>query len=195
MKGVGPQNEVAMVELMKPAIGPDGEVIMDNDLSEARFDVVATVGPSSQSQRAATVRSLLGMLQLVQDPQTQQVLLAMAFQNMEGEGISDVRSFFRNQMVKAGILKPTEEEAQALAAAMQNAQPDPQAQYLQAAAAEAMAKASKAQADVVKTVADSELVKAKTVETLARLEMDDQKAAIDAAKGVIEVIRGGPVPQ
>jgi hypothetical protein len=195
MKGVGPQNEVAMVELMKPAIGPDGEVIMDNDLSEARFDVVSTVGPSSQSQRAATVRSLLGMLQLVQDPQTQQVLLAMAFQNMEGEGISDVRSFFRNQMVKAGILKPTEEEAQALAAAMQNAQPDPQAQYLQAAAAEAMAKASKAQADVVKTVADSELVKAKTVETLARLEMDDQKAAIDAAKGVIEVIRGGPVPQ
>ncbi len=195
MKGVGPQNEVAMVELMKPAIGPDGEVIMDNDLSEARFDVVATVGPSSQSQRAATVRSLLGMLQLVQDPQTQQVLLAMAFQNMEGEGISDVRSFFRNQMVKAGILKPTDEEAQALAAAMQNAQPDPQAQYLQAAAAEAMAKASKAQADVVKTVADSELVKAKTVETLARLEMDDQKAAIDAAKGVIEVIRGGPVPQ
>lgn len=184
-----------MVELMKPAIGPDGEVIMDNDLSEARFDVVATVGPSSQSQRAATVRSLLGMLQLVQDPQTQQVLLAMAFQNMEGEGISDVRSFFRNQMVKAGILKPTDEEAQALAAAMQNAQPDPQAQYLQAAAAEAMAKASKAQADVVKTVADSELVKAKTVETLARLEMDDQKAAIDAAKGVIEVIRGGPVPQ
>ena len=70
-----------------------------------------------------------------------------------------------------------------------------QAQYLQAAAAEAIAKASKAQADVVKTVADSELVKAKTVETLARLEMDDQKAAIDAAKGVIEVIRGGPVPQ
>ena len=195
MKGVGPQNEVAMVELMKPAIGPDGEVIMDNDLSEARFDVVSTVGPSSQSQRAATVRSLLGMLQLVQDPQTQQVLLAMAFQNMDGEGISDVRAFFRNQMVKAGILKPTEEEAQALAAAMQNAQPDPQAQYLQAAAAEAMAKASKAQADVVKTVADSELVKAKTVETLARLEMDDQKAAIDAAKGVIEVIRGGPVPQ
>jgi hypothetical protein len=195
MKGVGPQNEVAMVELMKPAIGPDGEVIMDNDLSEARFDVVSTVGPSSQSQRAATVRSLLGMLQLVQDPQTQQVLLAMAFQNMEGEGISDVRAFFRNQMVKAGILKPTDEEAQALAAAMQSAQPDPQAQYLQAAAAEAMAKASKAQADVVKTVADSELVKAKTVETLARLEMDDQKAAIDAAKGVIEVIRGGPVPQ
>ena len=195
MKGVGPQNEVAMVELMKPAIGPDGEVIMDNDLSEARFDVVSTVGPSSQSQRAATVRSLLGMLQLVQDPQTQQVLLAMAFQNMEGEGISDVRAFFRNQMVKAGILKPTEEEAQALAAEMQNVQPDPQAQYLQAAAAEAMAKASKAQADVVKTVADSELVKAKTVETLARLEIDDQKAAIDAAKGVIEVIRGRPAPQ
>ena len=185
MKTVGPQGEIESVELMKPTI-VDGEVMAANDLSQARFDVVATVGPSSQSQRAATVRAVLGMLQLVQDPQTQQVLLAMAFQNMEGEGISDVRSFFRRQMVMAGIMKPTEEEAQMLQAAQQNKQPDPQALYLQAEAEKAIAQAEKSRADVVRTVADTELVKAKTIETLGRLEMDDQKAAVDTAKGVME---------
>lgn len=192
MKTVGQQGEVESVELMKPTI-VDGEVVAANDLSQARFDVVATVGPSSQSQRAATVRAVLGMLQLVQDPQTQQVLLAMAFQNMEGEGINDVRSFFRRQMVMAGIMKPTEEEAQMLQAAAQNKQPDPQALYLQAEAEKAIAQAEKSRADVVRTVADTELVKAKTVETLGRLEMDDQKAAVDTAKGVMEVLRGRPV--
>jgi hypothetical protein len=132
---------------------------------------------------------------LVQDPQTQQVLLAMAFQNMEGEGISDVRSFFRRQMVMAGIMKPTEEEAQMLQAAQQNKQPDPQALYLQAEAEKAIAQAEKSRADVVRTVADTELVKAKTIETLGRLEMDDQKAAVDTAKGVMEVLRGRPAAQ
>ena len=194
MKTVGPQGEIESVELMKPTI-VDGEVVAANDLSQARFDVVATVGPSSQSQRAATVRAVLGMLQLVQDPQTQQVLLAMAFQNMEGEGISDVRSFFRRQMVMAGIMKPTEEEAQMLQAAQQNKQPDPQALYLQAEAEKAIAQAEKSRADVVRTVADTELVKAKTIETLGRLEMDDQKAAVDTAKGVMEVLRGRPAAQ
>lgn len=194
MKTVGPQGEIESVELMKPTI-VEGEVVAANDLSQAKFDVVATVGPSSQSQRAATVRAVLGMLQLVQDPQTQQVLLAMAFQNMEGEGISDVRSFFRRQMVMAGIMKPTEEEAQMLQAAQQNKQPDPQALYLQAEAEKAIAQAEKSRADVVRTVADTELVKAKTIETLGRLEMDDQKAAVDTAKGVMEVLRGRPVAQ
>lgn len=194
MKTVGPQGEIESVELMKPTI-VDGDVVAANDLSQARFDVVATVGPSSQSQRAATVRAVLGMLQLVQDPQTQQVLLAMAFQNMEGEGISDVRSFFRRQMVMAGIMKPTEEEAQMLQAAQQNKQPDPQALYLQAEAEKAIAQAEKSRADVVRTVADTELVKAKTIETLGRLEMDDQKAAVDTAKGVMEVLRGRPAAQ
>lgn len=194
MKTVGPQGEIESVELMKPTI-VDGEVVAANDLSQARFDVVATVGPSSQSQRAATVRAVLGMLQLVQDPQTQQVLLAMAFQNMEGEGISDVRSFFRRQMVMAGIMKPTEEEAQMLQAAQQNKQPDPQALYLQAEAEKAIAQAEKSRADVVRTVADTELVKAKTIETLGRLEMDDQRAAVDTAKGVMEILRGRPAAQ
>ena len=169
MKGVGPQNEVESVELMRPTLDRNGELVMENDLSQAKFDVVSTVGPSSSSQRSATVRSLLGMLQLTQDPQTQQVLLAMAFQNMEGEGISDVRGYFRKQMVQAGIMKPTPEEAEEMAAAAQNAQPDPNAVFVEAAAEKAMAEADKARADAVKTGAETALTEAKTLETLAKV--------------------------
>jgi hypothetical protein len=109
------------------------------------------------------------MLQLTQDPQTQQVLLAMAFQNMEGEGISDVRAYFRKQMVQAGIMQPTPEEAEEMAAAAQNAQPDPNAVFVEAAAEKAMAEADKARADAVKTGAETALTEAKTLETLAKV--------------------------
>lgn len=170
MKAIGEQNKVESIELMKPMVNEEGEVELENDLSEAKFDVVSTVGPSSNSQRQATVRSVLGMLQLTQDPQTQQVLLAMAFQNMEGEGISDVRSYFRRQMVQAGVMKPNEEEAKAMAEAAQNAQPDPNAQYMMAVTEEAQAKAEKARADTVLTMAKAQETEAKTIETLAGVE-------------------------
>jgi hypothetical protein len=177
MKGIGPQNEVESLELMRPTLDRNGELVMENDLSQAKFDVVSTVGPSSSSQRSATVRSLLGMLQLTQDPQTQQVLLAMAFQNMEGEGISDVRAYFRKQMVEAGIMKPTPEEAEAMAAAAQNAQPDPNSQYVQAVTEEAMAKTEKARADTLLTMAKAEETQAKTMQTMVGISTEDQLAA------------------
>jgi hypothetical protein len=86
---------------------------------------------------------------------------------MEGEGLSDIQDYFRKQLVQMGVIKPTEEEAAAMQAAGQ--QQDPNAVFLQAAAEEATAKAAKARADVVRTVADSELLQAKTIETLAKV--------------------------
>lgn len=94
---------------------------------------------------------------------------------MEGEGISDVRAYFRNQLVRLGVVKPTEEEAQQLTIELQGQQQDPNAVFLQAAAEEAIAKAQRARADVIKTVADAELSQAKTVETLANVDSTQVK--------------------
>jgi hypothetical protein len=66
-----------------------------------------------------------------------------------------------------GVIKPTEEEAAMMQAAGQQA--DPNAVFLQAAAEEAQAKAAKARADVVRTVADAELLEAKKMETLSKV--------------------------
>jgi len=150
MKGMGEQGEVSSIELMKPMMR-DGEMEMDNDLSEADFDVAVTVGPTSESRRAATVRALTGMLAITSDPETAKVLQAMAMMNMEGEGISDVREYFRKQLVNLGVLKPTEEEAQQIAQAQQQAQqPTPEQQYLLSQAQKTLAEVEKIRAEAQK---------------------------------------------
>jgi hypothetical protein len=98
--------------------------------------------------------------------------------NMEGEGLSDVRNFFRKKMVEAGVVQPTEEEMMQMQAAMANQEPDPNAVFLQAAAEEAMAKAAGARAGVVKTVADAELARAKTMSTLSSINLDERAQLI-----------------
>ena len=190
MKTIAPTGDAGMVELMQPTIDTEtGAVVMANDLSAATFDVVAEVGPSSSSKRAATVRALTGMLQITQDPETQQVLTAMAMMNMEGEGVGDANAYFRKKLLRMGVVTPTDEEAQELMAEMQGQPQDPNAMYLQAAAEEATAKAAQARASTVKTVADAELSRAKTVETLSNIDMDSQDHALNLAKQIGGIVQ------
>jgi hypothetical protein len=194
VKGMGAQNELSTIELGKPVLNQEtGEVEYENDLSKAKFDVAVDVGPSSESKRAATVRSLMGMMQLATDPETQQVLASMAMMNMEGEGISDVRDFFRKRLIRMGVVKPTETEQQELVQELQQAQsqPDPQATYLQAAAQEATAKAGKAQADAQLTLAKTEETKAKTAETLANIDQSARSNVVDTAKKLQGILSPG----
>ena len=185
MKTIAPTGEAGMVELMQPMIDQEtGAMKMANDLSDATFDVVSQVGPSSSSKRAATVRALTGMLQITQDPETQQVLTAMAMMNMEGEGVQDANAYFRKKLLRMGVVKPTDDEAQELMAEMQGQPQDPNAMYLQAAAEEATAKAAQARANTVKTVADAELSRAKTVETLSNVDIDSQDHALKLAEQI-----------
>ena len=192
MKTVDQAGEVGMVELMQPTINQEtGEMVMANDLSAASFEVNVEVGPSSSSKKQATVRALTGMLQITTDPETAQVLSAMAMMNMEGEGISDANAYFRKKLLRMGVVKPTEKEAEEMMAEMQGQPQDPQAMYLQAASEEATAKAAKARADTVETVASAELKRAQTIETLSKVENDDQTLAINSAKTIQEMMRNG----
>jgi hypothetical protein len=191
MKGLGDQGELSMIELLKPKVDQEtGEVIYENDLSQAKLDVVSSVGPSFVSQRAAIVRALTGMLAITQDPQTQSVLQAMAIMNMEGEGLKEAREYFRRKLVEIGVVKPNEKEAEALMSAMQNKRPDPNTIYLEAAAQEAVAKAEKARADVVNTVADARLKQAKTAEIESNIRLDSDRATLDAIESIRQTTMG-----
>lgn len=179
MKSIGPQNEMQSVELAKPVVNEKGEIETENDLSEAEFDVNVDVGPSSSSKRAATVRALTGMASLTDDAETKQVLGAMAMMNMEGEGITEVRDYFRKKLLRMGVVKPTEEEQQTMADEQANQKPDPNTQYLQAAADEASANATQARAKTILTVAQADETKAKTMKTLADVESAEQRQAME----------------
>ena len=198
MKGIGNQGQMSTLELGKPILNQEtGEIEYENDLSQAKFDVSVEVGPSSSSKRAATVRSLLGMMQVSTDPETLQVLSAMAMMNMEGEGLGDVQDFFRKKLVRMNVVQPTPEEQEQLAQELEQlqSQPDPQSMYLEAEAAKSQAQAVKAQADTIKAQADTEFTiaraeetRAKTIETLSSVENDQRESAVLTAKNLQEIV-------
>lgn len=173
MKVVGRQNEVDSVELSRPIDMGEG-VEYENDLTKASFDLAVTVGPTSSSKRNATIKALTAMLPLV-SPDDQPIISSMIMYNMDGEGIQDVRDYYRGKLLRQGVMQPTEEEQKQIMAEMQNQPPDPNTQYLQAAAAEAEAKAQKAKADTVLVITKAEETRAKTAETIAKMSRDERQ--------------------
>lgn len=198
MKGIGSSGEVEGIELLRPMANQEtGEVEHENDLSDADFDVSVDVGPSSASKKQSTVRSLTGMMQITQDPETLQVLGAMAMMNMEGEGISEVRDYFRHKLIKMGVVKPTDEELKELQAEAANTPPDPNAEFLAASADQAQAQAVKARADTVLVVAKAQEAKAKTAETLSNIDISQRQHLLDTVQALGEAMPSGetPLPQ
>jgi hypothetical protein len=114
----------------------------------------------------------------------------MAMMNMEGEGVSDANAYFRKKLLRMGVVEPTDMEAEELMAEMQGKPQDPNAMYLQAAAEEATAKAAKARADTVETIANAELRHAQTLETLGKVDENAQNMALTNAEAVQQMAQG-----
>jgi hypothetical protein len=188
MKTLNAGMEPGVAELNVKKMGEDGEIELTNDLSEARFDVSVDVGPSTVSRRNSTVRMLTSMMGMTDDPEMKQVLGAMAMMNMEGEGLQDVRAYFRRKLLRMGAIKPTEEEAAELA---QTKQDDPQSTYLNAAAEQAQAEAARARADTVYTVARAEETQAKTLKIASEIDANEQAQALE----VIDRMAGNAAPE
>lgn len=178
MKSVSSDGKTGSIELRKPIMSEAGQEL-ENDLSSAKFDVAVDVGPSSSSKRAATVRSLMGLMSITTDPETLQVLSAMAMMNMEGEGIDDVKGFFRKKLVRMGVVTPTEEEMKEMAEEQANAKPDPNTLYLEAAAQEAEAAAVRDRAGTIKDLATADKTKAETIKIVSETDKIQQEQALD----------------
>jgi len=194
MKTVGQQDEIDTVKLGEARMDPETKALSTGvDFARAKFDVVVDVGPSSTSRRQATVRELTSLLQMTQDPETGMVLLSTAMMNMEGEGLAEVREYSRKKLVQMGIGKPTEEEAEAMAAASQQTSANDKA--LEAMAQEAEAKATGERVKVLKTLAETKKIEADTAETLSNIDISqtDQLASLAAQLG--EATQAGAAEQ
>jgi hypothetical protein len=193
MKTVGPNGEVGSVVLNQPAYDPEtSEQYVENDLSKACMEVDVDVGPSSTSRRAATVRALTAMKLGTTDPQTISILDGLIMMNLEGEGLSEARDFFRAKMVRMGVVKPTDEEKAQMAQEQANQQPGPQDQALLALAEESSAKAVKARADTVETLANADLKVAQTAETYAKAEGERNTQQIASVEALQQILGGAP---
>jgi hypothetical protein len=193
MKTIDANGEASSVVMNQPAYNEEeGKQFMRNDLTKANFEVEVDVGPSSTSRRAATVRALIGMKQGTQDPETISILDSMIMMNMEGEGISDARDYFRRKMVRMGVVKPTPDEIaemeQEKALAAQQP-PDAQTQALIGMADEAQANAAKARAATVETLTKADLNRANTAKTYAEVmteTQDQQIASFDTMQRIMD---------
>lgn len=176
MKTVSQNGETGTITLSEPTVDPaTTQTIYANDLSRAKFDTVVTVGPSSASKRAATVRSLVGMLQFATDPETQTVLTSMAMMNMEGEGLQDTRDFFRKRLVRMGAVEPTEQEQEQMQAELAAEKPDANEELL-------LAESEKSRSQAMLNAARVEETAAKTAKTMAEIDNDGKSIALEALK-------------
>lgn len=179
MQTIGLNGEAGEVELLRPMVDKKtGETVKQYDFTNANFKVNVEVGPSSSSKRAATVRAVTGMLAITKDQESASVLEALAMMNMEGEGIGDVRQYFRQKLVRMGVMKPSTEEQTALQEEAANQPPDPNQQLADAMANEANAKAQKAQAETGLTLAKIEQARADTAKVMADMDIDKQRQVL-----------------
>jgi hypothetical protein len=157
-------------KLRQPQKQDDESIEYTNDPAAGKFKAVADVGPSFTTRRDGTVRSITGMMQYIEDPQDKAALTGVVIQNLEGEGLSDVKDYFRKKSIAMGITKPSEEEQKELDAAKQQQKPDPQAAFLMAEAEKSLALAQKAQADSVASLAKAKESEAAAAEKLAKIQ-------------------------
>ena len=103
-----------------------GEIVTLNDITQGKFDVDVDVGESFASRRDATRRELMNLMQTTPpDSPYYSVIMSMVIANTDGEGVEDLQRYNRKQMIKQGVTKPEDEDAelmQELQAEMQQQQ-------------------------------------------------------------------------
>lgn len=140
----------SFVKMVTPGVDANGKPITINDPRAGKYDVYTDVGPQFKSQRDSTIEALTELMSANQtDPQIQSVLMSAIVMNMEGEGLDDIRAYFRKKLVTMGVIPPTPEEEQEAQQAQQSQPPDPNATFLNAQAEESIATAADKRADAV----------------------------------------------
>lgn len=180
-----------IAKLRVPQVQKDESVEYVNDPAGGKFKVIADVGPSFTTRRDGTVRAVTGMMQFVEDPGDKAVLTGVAIQNLEGEGLQDVKTYWRRKMVQMGVTKPTEEEAEEIQRAKADEKPDPQAAFLMAEAEKSAALADKARADTALALQKAEESAAKVMEILAKIEQGDLNGLLQMAAALQTDMQAG----
>ena len=178
MTGLGHDDEESTIIINKPVM-KDGQLAYENDMQGGSYKVIVDIGEAFATQRDKTVKRLLNLVPMVQDPQMQSALLNTILANQEGEGMRDLAQYARKNNINMGITKPNEDEAKEMQAAQQAAQnqpPDAQTQYFEAEAAKALAGAEKTKADTQKTIAETDETRASTAQKLFDIEQSQREA-------------------
>jgi len=182
MKIVNRDNTADIVTINNLTQNEDGVAEYKNDITKAKFDVIVDVGATTSTKRKATLGSIKEMMMASADQETINILSSLAIMNMEGEGVSDARKYFRNKLVRIGVLEPTKEEIEEMQQEAQNAKPDATTELTMAMAEESKAKALKAQADTQLVTAKADETVAKTMDLYAKMDREEKAQFLEIIK-------------
>lgn len=179
-----------------------GEMVTLNDLSQGRYDVSVTVGPSYTTQRMEAAEA---MMQLANDPSPIGMVAKYGFiKNLDTPGLEEVKKAARKILVGQGLLEPEEGEQpmpppgpppevqQAMEQVQQGqqalAQQEQQLQGMQMQLERAKAGLEKQQMQIKSAIdagsADNDIAKANLQAQQSKLEADE--ARLEAQQQVME---------
>lgn len=85
---IGETGEDEVANINTPVMGPNGEIIVDNDLSVGKFDIISTIGASSSSQREEMVQMMIESMQYA--PTVAPYIAPLIFKFADWEGSDEV---------------------------------------------------------------------------------------------------------
>lgn len=112
---------------------------------------------------------------------------------MEGEGLDDIRAFFRKKLLRMGVLTPDEEERKELDEERANTPPSPQDQYFRAAAAKEQTEAVKNEVETISEQAKADKLRAETQEILNGLNLEKLTTLVNVIEKLGPRIEPGSV--
>jgi len=172
MKVINKEGESSIIKLGIP-YNNEGELTYDNDLSNANFSVNVDIGPATSSKKNAIVNNLSKALAASNDKETQFILSSLMIMNMEGEALEDIKPYFRKKLLKLGAVQPTKEEEEELMDEANNMEPSAEDTYLKSEAQKNISSVQKNEADTLKSVEQTNKIKAETVEILEGIEREN----------------------
>ncbi len=160
--------------LFKAAANDLGIVVTHNDLSAARFTVIADVTEATATRRDKTVKGLISIAEMAgqNDPELASVCLSTAVENMDGEGMDGLKKWNHKRLIKLGIAEPTDAEKAEMAKEAQ-AEQEPSAQEKAS-----MALVAESKSKVALNEANTQLAGAKVQQTMADAELKAVTAKI-----------------
>ena len=181
-----PDGSENILKINEPVMDQEeGRLVRSNKLGGKKFSCIANIGPRYESQQEEIVENMKGSIDSIKgtsvEAELTPMMLATLSQNLTGAGYDPFRKWGRRTLLLMGFVEPqTPEEEQMLQQAQQQSQEgDEQQKLLEAAAMQQEAEARSLDASSLQKTADAGLKEAQTIETLAGIELDQQKAAND----------------
>jgi hypothetical protein len=158
------QGQEFTATINKEVMGLDGQPIIYNDLSAARFDVRVTVGKSYMTKRIESLNALTEFAKSM-PPESQMLFADLIAKNSDWPGSEELAKRFRNMIPPQALADPNDPNAPKPPGPMDNP--------------EVIAKLEKLAAEIEKLKADTRKTDAEAVKTMA--EVDTSDAALHTA--------------